>query len=295
MGLFSAIGAGLRKISFSAAIDDEYFDELEEQLILADVGVQTAGQIVAALRERAKKERLTEAAQLRPVIQEVVRELLAAPAQNAETPTEHPRVILMIGVNGVGKTTTIGKLAARFGAEGKTVLLAAADTFRAAAIEQLSIWGKRTGAQVVAHSQGSDPAAVVHDALDAGLARGVDVILCDTAGRLHNKKNLMDELAKIRRVIAKEIPGCVPEVLLVVDATTGQNALAQARQFREAAGVNGVVLTKLDGTAKGGVVIAIACEAGIPVRYVGVGEGADDLYPFDPAEFAAALFGEEEA
>ena len=179
MGLFSAIGAGLRKISFSAAIDDEYFDELEEQLILADVGVQTAGQIVAALRERAKKERLTEAAQLRPVIQEVVRELLAAPAQNAETPTEHPRVILMIGVNGVGKTTTIGKLAARFGAEGKTVLLAAADTFRAAAIEQLSIWGKRTGAQVVAHSQGSDPAAVVHDAepapdVRAGAKRAVD-------------------------------------------------------------------------------------------------------------------------
>ena len=283
MGIFSAIGAGLRRISFSARIDDEYFDELEEQLIMADVGVETSTLIVERLRERAKRDRLSEAEQLRPVIQEVVRELLAASGEGGAVPTENPRVLLMIGVNGVGKTTTIGKLAARYRAEGKSVLLAAADTFRAAAIEQLSIWGERTGAQVIAHSQGSDPAAVVHDALDAGLARGADVVICDTAGRLHNKKNLMDEL-----------PDCVPEVLLVVDATTGQNALAQARQFKESAGVNGVVLTKLDGTAKGGVVIAIAHETGIPVRYVGVGEGVGDLYPFDPAEFAAALFGGEE-
>lgn len=188
MGIFSAIGAGLRRISFSARIDDEYFDELEEQLIMADVGVETSTLIVERLRERAKRDRLSEAEQLRPVIQEVVRELLAASGEGGAVPTENPRVLLMIGVNGVGKTTTIGKLAARYRAEGKSVLLAAADTFRAAAIEQLSIWGERTGAQVIAHSQGSDPAAVVHDALDAGLARGADVVICDTAGRLHNKK-----------------------------------------------------------------------------------------------------------
>ena len=198
----------------------------------------------------------------------------------------------MIGVNGVGKTTSIGKLSARFKAEGKKVILAAADTFRAAAIEQLNIWGERTDTPVIAHSQGSDPAAVVHDALQAGKARGTDIIICDTAGRLQNKKNLMDELAKIRRVIAKELPDCVPEVLLVVDATTGQNALVQARQFKEAAGVNGIILTKLDGTAKGGVVIAIANEVGVPVKYVGVGEGVNDLYPFDAADFANELFGD---
>ena len=290
MGLFSGIGAGLRKLSFTAHIDDDYFEELEEQLILADVGVPTAELIVEKLRERAKKARLMDAADLKPVIKDVVRDLLAVP--DKEVVTDNPRVLLMIGVNGVGKTTTIGKLAARYSAENKKVLLAAADTFRAAAIEQLTIWGQRTNTPVIAHSQGSDPAAVVHDALQAGKARGTDVIICDTAGRLQNKKNLMDELAKIRRVIAKEIPGCVPEVLLVVDATTGQNALSQARQFKEAAGVNGIVLTKLDGTAKGGVVIAIAHEVAVPVRFVGVGERINDLYPFDPTEFAEALFGD---
>lgn len=290
MGLFSNITAGLRKISFSARIDDEYFEELEEQLIMADVGVQTSELIVSKLRERAKKERLSDAAALRPVIKEVVREIL-----NVNCPdniTDSPRVLLMIGVNGVGKTTSIGKLAARYNAEGKKVLLAAADTFRAAAIEQLTIWGERTGTPVIAHTQGSDPAAVVHDALQAGKARGTDVIICDTAGRLHNKQNLMDELSKIRRVVAKELPDCVPEVLLVVDATTGQNALSQARRFKEAAGVNGIILTKLDGTAKGGVVIAIANEVAVPVRFVGVGEGVKDLYPFDAAEFAEAIFGD---
>ena len=290
MGLFSGIGAGLRKLSFTAHIDDDYFEELEEQLILADVGVPTAELIVEKLRERAKKARLMDAADLKPVIKDVVRDLLTVP--DKEVVTDNPRVLLMIGVNGVGKTTTIGKLAARYTAENKKVLLAAADTFRAAAIEQLTIWGQRTNTTVIAHSQGSDPAAVVHDALQAGKARGTDVIICDTAGRLQNKKNLMDELAKIRRVIAKEIPGCVPEVLLVVDATTGQNALSQARQFKEAAGVNGIVLTKLDGTAKGGVVIAIAHEVAVPVRFVGVGERINDLYPFDPTEFAEALFGD---
>lgn len=290
MGLFSNISAGLRKISFTARIDDEYFEELEEQLIMADVGVQTSELIVSKLRERAKKGRLTDAADLRPVIKTLVRELLDVKSEDKIT--ESPRVILMIGVNGVGKTTSIGKLAARYAADGKSVLLAAADTFRAAAIEQLNIWGERTNTPVIAHTQGSDPAAVVHDALQAGKARGTDVIICDTAGRLQNKKNLMDELSKIRRVIAKELPDCVPEVLLVVDATTGQNALSQARQFKEAAGVNGIILTKLDGTAKGGVVIAIANEVAVPVQFVGVGEGVSDLYPFDAAEFSEALFGD---
>ena len=292
MGLFSSIGAGLRALSFSAKIDDEYFEVLEEQLIMADSGVATAELIVKTLRERAKKERLTDAAQLRPVIKQVVEEILSVKSSDAVT--DSPRVLLMIGVNGVGKTTSIGKLSARYKAEGKKVLLAAADTFRAAAIEQLNIWGERTGTPVIAHSQGSDPAAVVHDALQAGKSRNADVIICDTAGRLQNKKNLMDELAKIRRVIAKELPDCVPEVLLVVDATTGQNALVQARQFKEAAGVNGIILTKLDGTAKGGVVIAIANEVGVPVRYVGVGEGVNDLYPFNAAEFANDLFGDSD-
>ena len=257
---------------------------------MADVGVATSTLIVSKLRERAKKERLSEASQLKPVIKQVVEEILGVSCP--DNITDSPRVILMIGVNGVGKTTSIGKLSARFGNDGKKVLLAAADTFRAAAIEQLNIWGERTNTPVIAHSQGSDPAAVVHDALQAGKARGADIIICDTAGRLQNKKNLMDELSKIRRVIAKELPDCVPEVLLVVDATTGQNALVQARQFKEAAGVNGIILTKLDGTAKGGVVIAIASEVGVPVRYVGVGEGVNDLYPFDAAEFANDLFGD---
>lgn len=290
MGLFANIGAGLRALSFSAKIDDEYFEELEEQLIMADSGVATAELIVSRLRERAKKERLEDAAQLKPVIKDVVKDILSV--ESSDKITDSPRVLLMIGVNGVGKTTSIGKLSARFKAEGKKVILAAADTFRAAAIEQLNIWGERTDTPVIAHSQGSDPAAVVHDALQAGKARGADIIICDTAGRLQNKKNLMDELSKIRRVIAKELPDCVPEVLLVVDATTGQNALVQARQFKEAAGVNGIILTKLDGTAKGGVVIAIANEVGVPVKYVGVGEGVNDLYPFDAADFANELFGD---
>ncbi|MBP1577064.1 MAG: signal recognition particle-docking protein FtsY [Oscillospiraceae bacterium] len=290
MGLFANIGARLRALSFSAKIDDEYFEELEEQLIMADSGVATAELIVSKLRERAKKERLEDAAQLKPVIKDVVKDILSV--ESSDKITDSPRVLLMIGVNGVGKTTSIGKLSARFKAEGKKVILAAADTFRAAAIEQLNIWGERTDTPVIAHSQGSDPAAVVHDALQAGKARGADIIICDTAGRLQNKKNLMDELAKIRRVIAKELPDCVPEVLLVVDATTGQNALVQARQFKEAAGVNGIILTKLGGTAKGGVVIAIANEVGVPVKYVGVGEGVNDLYPFDAADFANELFGD---
>jgi fused signal recognition particle receptor len=284
MGLFS----GLKKFAFGAKIDDEYFDELEEQLIMADAGVETASKIVENLRTEARHARLSEASQLGPVIRKEVEKILDV---GQPVSTERPQVILMIGVNGVGKTTTIGKLAKRFSLEGKKVILAAADTFRAAAVEQLTIWAERTGAQIIAHSEGADPAAVVHDAIEAGKARGADVIICDTAGRLQNKKNLMDELAKIRRVIEKGLPGSKPEVLLVIDATTGQNGLSQAIQFREAAGVNGIVLTKLDGTAKGGIVIAIADQTKLPVRYVGVGEGADDLYPFDAKEYADDLFG----
>ena len=291
MSIFSSIAKGLKNLTFSCPIDDGYFEDLEEQLIMADVGVETSGRIVERLREQAKRDRLKDASQLRPVIERVVCELLSIPSPT--TPTDNPRVILVTGVNGVGKTTTIGKLSARFAEQGKTVLLAAADTFRAAAIEQLTIWAQRTGAQIVAHSQGSDPAAVVHDAIAAGKARDVDVIICDTAGRLHNKKNLMDELSKIRRVIQKELPSCVPQSLLVVDATTGQNALIQAKQFKAAAGVDSVALTKLDGTAKGGVVIAIAGEAGIPVKYIGMGEQAEDLFEFDPKQFSHDLFSGE--
>jgi len=284
MGLFS----GMMKFAFGAKIDDEAFDDLEEQLILADVGVETSTKLVDTLRQQAKKQRLSAPEQLLPVLRAEVEKILSVGRPVKE---QKPHVILMIGVNGVGKTTTIGKLAKRFADEGKSVILAAADTFRAAATEQLTIWAERTGAQIVANREGTDPAAVVHDAVEAGVARGTDVVICDTAGRLQNKKNLMDELAKIRRVIEKAMPGAEPEVLLVIDATTGQNGLSQAIQFREAAGVNGIVLTKLDGTAKGGIVIAIAAQTGLPVRYVGVGERAEDLVPFNAEEYASDLFG----
>lgn len=292
MGFFSGLKSSLQNLVFGKTVDDEYFDELEEQLIMADTGALTAEMLTKRLKERARKDHITDSAKLVPVISEIVAEMLTITPQTQ--PTDNPRVILVIGVNGVGKTTTIGKLAKMFSLQGKEVLLAAADTFRAAAIEQLCVWGERAGCRVISQAQGSDPAAVIHDALAAGTARGAEVIICDTAGRLHNKKNLMDELSKIRRVINKELPDCVPEVLLVLDATTGQNAVVQAKQFREVAGVDGVVLTKLDGTAKGGVVIAIANELGLPVKYVGMGEGIEDLAPFEPLEFARALFGSEE-
>ena len=294
-GLFKSIGAGLKKIGalggMFQSIDEEYYEGLEEQLILADVGVVTAERIVEELKTRAKREGISDPKALYPVIREIVAGMLAGSVSEIDL-DQKPLVMLIIGVNGVGKTTSIGKLAARYRREGKKVLLGAADTFRAAAIDQLQIWGDRTGADVIRHGEGSDPAAVVHDAMEAGRARGADVILCDTAGRLHNKKNLMDELSKIRRVIAKELPDAEPEVLLVLDATTGQNALEQTRQFSEAAGITGIILTKMDGTAKGGVVVAIANETGIPVRFIGLGEGADDLADFDAKAFADALFGE---
>ena len=309
MGFFSKIAEGLKKTRESFAkkldnitkvfkkIDDELFEELEEALIMADVGVVTSEKICENVKELAKERKLTDAGELKGLIKEVVADMLKG--DYSLNLTGHPAVILVIGVNGVGKTTTIGKLAANLKAEGKSVMLAAADTFRAAAIDQLQIWADRADVSIVKHNEGADPAAVVFDAIQSGKAKNTDVIICDTAGRLHNKKNLMDELAKISRVIKRELPDAETEVLLVLDATTGQNALNQAKLFKEAAGLTGIVLTKLDGTAKGGVVIGIKEELGIPVKYVGVGEQIDDLKPFDPQEFADAIFesveDEEEA
>lgn len=303
MGFFDKISEGLRKTreSFSrrveeitnsfTAIDDELFEELEEALILADVGASTSAKICAEVKVRIKKRGIKEAGEVKGLLKEVIAEMLTHDTIPA-TGTK-PTVILVIGVNGVGKTTTIGKLAYQLKSEGKTVLLAAADTFRAAAIEQLAVWAERAGTDLIKHAQGADPAAVIYDAIASGKAKNIDVILCDTAGRLHNKKNLMDELAKISRVIKKELPDSDLETLLVLDGTTGQNALSQAKLFKEAADITGIVLTKLDGTAKGGVVIGIMEELHIPVKYIGVGEKIDDLRPFDPVDFADALFGEE--
>lgn len=302
MGFFSKIGEGLKKTRDSllqsmntmlhsfTRIDEELFEELEEILIMGDVGATTAGRICEELRRKVKERGETDPGRIQGLLEETVAELLRG-GQELELHTK-PAVILVIGVNGVGKTTTIGKLAARFGAEGKKVVLGAADTFRAAAIEQLEIWAERAGADIVKHTQGSDPAAVVFDTLSAAKARDADVVICDTAGRLHNKKNLMDELGKIGRVIDREVPDADKEILLVLDATTGQNAVNQVREFRNAAGITGIVLTKLDGTARGGVVLTIREELDVPVKFIGVGEGVDDLMPFDPDDFAHGLFGD---
>ncbi len=301
MGFFGKLAEGLKKTRESMTravdellnsftkIDESLFEELEETLILSDVGIVTAQSICAELRTRIKKRGITDAQEVRGLIKEIVAEMLEG-GQELDLSTK-PSVILVTGVNGVGKTTTIGKLSANLKADGRQVLLGAADTFRAAAIEQLQVWADRAGVEMIRHDEGSDPAAVVYDAILAGKARGADVIICDTAGRLHNKKNLMDELSKISRVIQREAPGCATEVLLVLDATTGQNALNQARQFKEAAGITGIILTKLDGTARGGVVIGIKEELKVPIKYIGVGEQIDDLRPFDAKEFADALFG----
>lgn len=301
MGLFNKIGEGLRKTRESlmgtvsnmlhafTRIDEELFEELEEILIAGDVGVATAGAMCERLRECVKEQGVTDPAAIRDLLKEIVQEMLAGDAE-LKLDTK-PSVILVIGVNGVGKTTSIGKLAAQFKAQGKQVILGAADTFRAAAIEQLEIWAERAGVAIVKHAQNADPAAVVFDTVSAAKARGADVVICDTAGRLHNKKHLMDELGKIRRVIDRELPQASCEVLLVLDATTGQNAVNQAREFREAAGITGIVLTKLDGTARGGVVLTICEELGIPVKFIGVGEGIDDLQPFDAKAFTDGLFG----
>ena len=304
MGFFGRLAEGLKKTRESMArkvdaivnsftkIDEELFEELEETLIMSDVGVATSAEICRRLRAAVKQRGVTDAAEVRELIKEIIADMLAG--GEALSISTKPSIVLVIGVNGVGKTTTIGKLAASLKAQGKQVLLGAADTFRAAAIDQLQVWADRAGVEMVRQSEGADPAAVVFDAITAGRARGVDVIICDTAGRLHNKKNLMDELSKISRVIQREAPGCDVEVLLVLDATTGQNALNQARQFKEAAGITGIILTKLDGTARGGVVIGIRQELEVPIKYIGVGEQIDDFRPFNGADFLDALFGRRE-
>ncbi len=299
MGFFGKITAGLKKtrdtlsgaidsmLSAFTKVDEELFEELEEILIMADMGMPTATFICDQLRAKVKAEKITDPAVIKDALRESIVEILGDDqALNLST---KPSVIVMIGVNGAGKTTTIGKLSQNLKAQGHSVILGAADTFRAAAIEQLGVWADRAGVEMIRQNEGSDPAAVVFDTISAAKARGNDVILCDTAGRLHNKKHLMDELNKISRVIDRELPDAARETLLVLDATTGQNALNQAKEFANAAGITGIVLTKLDGTAKGGVVVAIKKELGIPVKLVGVGEGIDDLMPFDPQEFAQGI------
>lgn len=300
MGIFKKLGFGLKKTreNMSGKIEDvlgayeeineDLYEELEEALIMGDVGMMTAHDIVEELRKRVNKNEVRNPKHAKIIIQEIVSDMLQGGEDMGLVTI--PSIILLIGVNGVGKTTTIGKMAAQFKSQGKKVLLGAADTFRAAAIDQLEVWAQRAGVDIVKHEEGSDPAAVVFDTINAGIARDCDIIICDTAGRLHNKKNLMDELAKIYRVIDRELPWSDREILLCLDATTGQNAVNQAREFMNVAEITGIVLTKLDGTARGGVVLSIMNELKLPVRYIGVGEGIDDLQPFDPTAFAKALF-----
>ncbi len=300
MGLFAKIKEGLKKTRENVStsiekmlhsfqkIDDELFEELEELLVLGDVGVPTAERICEECRRQVKERKISDPDEIYGLIQEITADMMRG-GEALDVSTK-PSVVLVIGVNGVGKTTTIGKLAYRLKNEGKRVILAAADTFRAAAIEQLEVWAERSGCDLIRQSEGSDPASVVFDAISAAKARGADVVICDTAGRLHNKKNLMAELEKINRIIDRELPGAAKEVLLVLDAATGQNAVNQAREFQNAAHITGIVLTKLDGTPKGGVVIAIREDLKIPVKFIGVGEQLDDLQPFDADEFAQALF-----
>ena len=303
MNIFSKIAEGVRKTKDSMMskigalfgahkqLDDDFFDELEEVLITCDIGVETSLSIVEKLRAAVKSKKLATPDETRAELKNIIEEMLGED-KKIDTSTT-PSVILVIGVNGAGKTTTIGKLAAKYKNDGKKVLVAAADTFRAAAIEQLQIWTERAGVDIVKHAEGSDPASVVFDAVTAAKARGTDVLICDTAGRLHNKKNLMDELRKISRIIHEQGEGCSLETLLVLDATTGQNAVNQAKLFSEVADITGIVLTKLDGTAKGGIIISIHNELGIPVKLVGVGEKLDDLQEFNAHDFAEALFDNE--
>ena len=302
MGFFGKIKEGLKKTRDSISngvngilnsftkIDDELFEELEETLVMADVGVQTSTEICDRLRKKIKETGVTDPKEIKGMMKEIISEMLGE-NEGLRLDTK-PSVILVIGVNGVGKTTSIGKIAAKLQSEGKKVVLGAADTFRAAAIAQLGIWAERAGVSMVKSVEGTDPASVVFDTIASAKSKGADVIICDTAGRLHNKKNLMDELAKINRVIARELSDSSVETLLVLDAATGQNAVNQAREFKNAADITGIVLTKLDGTAKGGIIIAISNELNIPVKFVGVGEGIDDLQPFDAAEFADGIFEE---
>lgn len=300
MGFFSKIKEGLKKtrnavvnqidgmLKSFTKIDEELFEELEELLVMGDVGVKTASKITEELRVRVKKEGVTDPNEVHRLLEEITADMLRGGEElNLNT---KPSIILVIGVNGVGKTTTIGKLANNLRMQGKSVLLAAADTFRAAAIDQLEIWAERAQCDIVKQKEGSDPAAVVYDAISAAKARGTDIIIADTAGRLHNKKYLMDELGKITRIIDRELPDADKEFLIVLDATTGQNAVNQAREFKNSAGITGIVLTKLDGTAKGGVVLSVKEELGVPIKYIGIGEQMDDLQPFDADSFAKALF-----
>ena len=303
MGFFSKIGEGLKKtrnavneavgniVKSFTRVDEELFEELEETLITCDIGVATSTKICYMLRDRVKTEKVTDPALIKNMLKDAVKELMVGDDKlNTST---NPSVILVIGVNGVGKTTSIGKLAALFTKQGKRVMLGAADTFRAAAIEQLEVWSKRAGADIVMKKEGTDPAAVIYDTVAAAKKAGSEIIICDTAGRLHNKKNLMEELAKMSRIIKRELPDAAVETLLVLDATTGQNAVNQAREFNKVAEITGIILTKLDGTAKGGVVLAIKDELKIPVKFIGVGEQVDDLQPFSANDFTEALFGEE--
>lgn len=269
-------------------LDDDFYDELEESLVMADMGAETTMEAVEELKQRCKKNKIKDTEGAKACMKEILAELLTVGDPSVDM-SRSPTVVLFIGVNGVGKTTSIGKLAARWKGEGKRVLLCAGDTFRAAAADQLTIWSERAGVEIIKQHEGADPAAVVYDAMSAAKARKADVVLVDTAGRLHNKQNLMNELNKISRVIDRECPDASRETLLVLDATTGQNGLIQAKQFGESAGITGIVLTKLDGTAKGGIVIAIAKELGVPVKYVGVGEQVGDLQPFDAKAFVEAL------
>ena len=302
MGLFSKIKLGLQKTRSSIAsgvtsiinsftkIDEELFEELEEMLVMSDIGVNTATEICDMLRKKIKEQGITEPTVIKNLMKEIIAEMLGE--DEGLSLNTQPSVILVIGVNGVGKTTTIGKLSSILNAQGKKVVLGAADTFRAAAIDQLGVWAERSGVQMVKSVEGTDPASVVFDTIASAKSKGADVIICDTAGRLHNKKNLMDELAKINRVIGRELPDASVETLLVLDAATGQNAVNQAREFKNVTNITGIVLTKLDGTAKGGIIIPIKNELKIPVKFVGVGEGIDDLQPFSANEFVNGIFDE---
>lgn len=277
-------------LKLAITIDEDLYEELEEILVMADIGMDTTVEIIEKLRAKIRKEKINDPQEVYPALKEVIKDILTSGTVEDEDARDGKEVLLVIGVNGVGKTTSIGKLAAKNKAEGKKVLLAAADTFRAAAIDQLEVWSQRAQVDLIKHTEGSDPAAVVFDAVSAAKARNVDLLICDTAGRLHNKKNLMDELAKIGRIIDREYGDAKKETLLVLDATTGQNAVNQAKQFMEACPIQGIILTKLDGTAKGGVVISIKNSLNIPVRYIGVGEGIDDLQKFNAEEYVEALF-----
>ncbi len=300
-GFFARLKAGLGKTRTAISdkldavlvslgkIDEDLYEELEEVLIMSDIGAETSSYIIETLKERAKKEGIQEATALKGILRNIVEEILSA--QDTELHLDSkPAVIMVIGVNGVGKTTSIGKLAHYYKSQGKKVILAAGDTFRAAAIDQLEIWANRAGVDIVKHQEGSDPSAVVFDSVQAAKSRGADIVICDTAGRLHNKKNLMEELRKTARVVERELDGAKSETLLVLDASTGQNALSQTREFAQVAGITGVILTKLDGTAKGGVILPLSREQGIGVKFIGVGEQMDDLRPFEPESFAEALF-----